>query len=401
MKVVIAPDSFKETLSAADAAAALAEGVLAACPSAVIDVCPMADGGEGTAAAMLAALGGEWIHADVYNALGSQVRARFAMLAPPERAVLPGELGVSAARARVMGDGEIAGRTAVLDMAAASGLALISGELRDPHRSTTYGTGQLIAAALDAGAREIIVALGGSATVDGGAGCAQALGAEFLDDADEPIVCGIANAGLEHLVQIDLSGLDSRLDEVTLRAACDVTNPLLGDRGAAAVYGPQKGATPEGVVTLERNLAQLAKVLREQLEVDVASWEGGGAAGGLGAGLAGLLGASLENGAALVAKTVDLAGRLRGADLCITGEGQLDTSTSFGKAPLAVAEDARIASVPCVCIPGVLGDNAPSEVFAEVLPLVDGEVTARAAMEQPELFLRRRAGDAVRRMLRG
>jgi glycerate kinase len=400
MKVVIAPDSYKESLWAAEAASALAEGVLAACPSAVIDVCPMADGGEGTAAAMLAALGGEWVRADVYNALGSQVRARLAMLGEPHSAVLPGEVGISAARGRALGDGEVAGRTAVLDMAAASGLALIDPERRDPFRATTFGTGQLIAAALDAGAREIIVALGGSATVDGGAGCAQALGAEFIDDVGEPIVCGIANGGLEHLARIDRSGLDPRLSEVTLRAACDVSNPLLGERGAAAVFGPQKGATPEGVVSLEKNLAQLARVMREQLDADVETLPGGGAAGGLGAGLAGLLGASLEKGAALVATTVDLAGRLRGADLCITGEGRLDASTAFGKAPLAVAEDARIAGVPCVCVPGCMGDEPPVEVFADVLALVDGEVTARAAMEQPEHFLRQRAGEAIRRMLR-
>ncbi len=397
MKVVIAPDSFKESLAAFDVAAALAEGVLSACPSAVIDVCPMADGGEGTAAAMLAALGGEWVHADVYNALGSQLRARFAMLATPQRAVLPGEVGISAARARATGEGEIAGRTAVLDMAAASGLAGVPRELRDPHRSTTFGTGQLIAAAIDAGAREIIVALGGSATVDGGAGCAQGLGAEFYDDAGEPIVCGIANADLEHLARIDLTGLDPRLGEVTLRAACDVTNPLLGDRGAAAVFGPQKGATPEGVVSLEKNLAKLAAIVNEQFDVDLTAMTGGGAAGGLGAGLAGLLGASLENGAALVAGTVDLAGRLRGADLCLTGEGCFDASTAYGKAPLAVAEDARIAGVPCVCIPGTAQPDAPTDAFADVLPLVAGEVSARAAMEQPELFLRRRAAEAMRR----
>ncbi|MFP4052292.1 MAG: glycerate kinase [Phycisphaerae bacterium] len=397
MKVVIAPDSFKESLAAPEVAEAIAQGVLAVAPDATVDLCPMADGGEGTTDAMVAATGGSFLYADVYDPLGKPIRARLGLLGEANQPVLPGELGVSAARAR-SGTGDGNAGTAVIEMAAASGLALVPPDLRDPLRTTTFGTGLLMLAALDAGVREIIVALGGSATVDGGSGCVQAMGGVFTDADGAPLVCGLAGGGLADLHAIDLSQLDPRLANVRVRAACDVMNPLLGEHGAAAVYAPQKGATPDAVLVLEQNLARFARVMVESLERNVADLPGAGAAGGMGAGLAGLLGASLERGGELVAETVGLARRLHGADLCITGEGCLDTSTRYGKTAMTVADFARIASVPCVCIPGRSASDAPAESFAAVRPLVDGNVSTRMAMEQPELLLKQRATEAVRTM---
>ncbi len=398
MKVVIAPDSFKESLSAANVAEALARGVLAAAPDATVDLCPMADGGEGTCDAMVAATGGSFLYADVFDPLGKPIRARLGLLGETSQPALPGELGVSAARSRV-GAGNGDARTAVIEMAAASGLALVPPDLRDPLRTTTFGTGLLMLAALDAGVREVIVALGGSATVDGGSGCAQALGAVFGDGDGVPLVCGLSGGGLADLHEIDLSQLDPRLADVRIRAACDVMNPLLGEHGAAAVYAPQKGATPDAVQMLEANLARFAEVIGESLGRAVTDLPGAGAAGGMGAGLAGLLGASLERGGELVAETVGLARRLHGADLCITGEGCLDASTRYGKTPMTVADFARIASVPCVCIPGRATPDAPAESFAMVRPLVDGNVSTRMALEQPELLLKQRASETLRALV--
>ena len=404
MKVVIAPDSFKETLDAAEVAEALAQGVLAAVPDAWIDLCPMADGGEGTVAAMVAATGGQFLTADVFNPLGSPIRARFGLLGSSRQPGLPGLLGVAAAASRADGEGtpieSTGGRAAVIEMAAASGLALVAPELRDPLRTTTFGTGQLIRAALDAGAAEIIVGVGGSATVDGGCGAAQALGVTFLGRDGEPAVCGLAGGGLADVARIDLSDRDERIAATRIRVACDVRNVLTGPDGAAAVYAPQKGATPEMVEQLEAGLVHLAGLIREQLGLDVAGLAGAGAAGGLGAGLVAFAAAMLEAGAELVAEAVGLGRRLRGADLCITGEGRLDASSAFGKTPVHVAALAAELGVPTVCIPGQAAEGAPSTAFADVLPLVTPNVTAAAAMDDPRRFLTLRAAEAARRFAR-
>ncbi len=373
MKVVIAPDSFKESLSAVKVAAALAEGVLQADPDANIDLCPMADGGEGTVEAMVAATGGELISADVFGPLGGPIRARFGLLG-----------------------GE---KTAVIEMAAASGLVLVPHEHRDPMRTTTFGTGQLILAALDAGASEILMGIGGSATVDGGCGCAQALGVVFTGCDGRPCVCGLSGGGLKDVRGIDTSSRDPRVAATRIRVACDVTNPLTGPEGAAAVYGPQKGATPEMVAELEAGLKHIAEVIRRELNADVLSLDGAGAAGGLGAGLVAFAGATLENGAEIIAEAVGLSRRLNDADLCITGEGRLDKSSRFGKTPVAVAAAAARASVPVVCIPGQVAADAPTELFAAVRPLVADEVTERLAIQQPQAFLKQRAAEVMRDLL--
>ena len=269
MKVVIAPDSFKESLPASEVAAALAAGVLDACPDAVVDLCPMADGGEGTVDAMVAAAGGEVLTADVFDPLGAPIRARFALLAASADAPLPGQLGLVAALQRADGEEPApGGGVAVIEMAAASGLALVSLDRRDPLRATSFGTGQLIIAALDSGARQIIVGLGGSGTTDGGCGCAQAMGVRFTGSGGEPTICGLGGGDLIDIDDFDISTRDARLAETQIRVACDVRNPLLGPNGAAAVYAPQKGATEEVVGMLEAGLSHLAAQIHSKLGQD-------------------------------------------------------------------------------------------------------------------------------------
>jgi len=402
MKVVIAPDSFKESLAGPEVAAAIAAGVVQAAPDAIVDLCPMADGGEGTIAAMVAATNGQFLSAEVFDPLGAPIRARFGLLGEPATANLPGEVGLLGAIGDTAGEGEPGSGedlTAVIEMAAASGLALVALDKRDPLLTTTFGTGQLILAALDAGARRILIGIGGSATVDGGCGCAQALGVVFTGGDGEPLICGIAGGGVRDVAGIDLSDRDPRVGEASIRVACDVTNPLTGPNGAARVYGPQKGANTETVERLEANLVHLAEVLRRRIGVDVEKLPGAGAAGGLGAGLVAFAGASLEPGAPLVAEAVALRRRLASADLCITGEGRLDAQSAFGKTAVTVAEIARDAGVPTLCIPGQLGEGAPSSSFAAVWPLAGGNITARQAMQNPVPLLQRRAADALRDFL--
>ena len=383
MKIVIAPDSFKESLSAAEVAAALAEGVRQACPETAIDLCPMADGGEGTVDAMVAATDGEVRSARMAGPLGEYLPARF------------GLLGRSA--------GAPDGKAAVIEMAAASGLDLLAPNQRNPMRTTTYGTGELIVAALDAGATDILVGIGGSATVDGGCGCAQAVGVAFTNAAGEPCVCGLAGGGLADIHAIDLAPRDPRIAAANVRVACDVTNPLTGPNGAAAVYGPQKGATPEMVRHLEAGLAHLADVIRRQLGADVEHLPGAGAAGGLGAGLVAFLGARIQRGVEIVADAVGLRARLAGADLCITGEGRLDAQSLAGKTAVGVARLARELAVPVLCVPGQAEPGLDhAGLFAAVRPLAAADaVTVADALQRPKQLLAARAREAVERFFSG
>ncbi|HUS92646.1 MAG TPA: glycerate kinase [Phycisphaerae bacterium] len=370
MRIVIAPDSFKECLSAAEVAAALAEGARDACPDARIELCPMADGGEGTVAAMVAATGGEARSVRVSGPLGEPRTA---------------ELGL-------LGDG----RTAVIEMAAASGLDLVPPARRNPMLTTTRGTGELIRAALDAGAGEVLVGIGGSATVDGGCGCAQALGVRFLDASGAACAPGLGGGALAGIRRIDLAGRDPRVAEARFRVACDVTNPLTGPDGAAAVYGPQKGATPEMVQRLDAGLAHLAGLIRRDLGVDVEPLPGAGAAGGLGAGLVAFLGAELRRGVVIVAEAVRLAQRLAGADLCLTGEGRFDRQSLSGKTAVGVARVARDAAVPVICIPGQAEAGLDhGGLFADVRPLVAGDVRVAEALARPRDLLRLRVAEAL------
>lgn len=340
MKIVIASDSFKECLAAHEVCAAIAEGVRRAVPECEIVEVPMADGGQGTVEAMVRATGGEFRQATVTGPLGDPVDARYG----------------------VLGDRS----TAVIEMASASGLEMIPRDRRDPLRATTYGTGELIRHALDAGIRKILIGIGGSATNDGGAGMAQALGYSLLDADGNPI--GPGGGSLSSLAAIDASARDPRLDQVEIEVACDVTNPLTGLQGASAVYGPQKGATPDMVQQLDANLQHFAEIVRRDLGVDVEQVPGSGAAGGLGGGLLAFCQARLGRGVELVIETVQLKRSLEGADLCITGEGALDHSSQFGKTAVGVAEVCKQVSVPAVALAGA--------VRPEARPVLDMGVTA-------------------------
>lgn len=330
MKVVVAPDDYKGALAASDAARAIADGVRSAAPDADIVVLPVADGGDGTAETLARATGGRMVDAAAHDALGRPLRAELA----------------------ITGDGA----AAIIEMAQASGLALLPPGERRATEASTYGTGELIRAALDAGVNRLIVAIGGSATSDGGAGMAQALGARFLDGAGKELPPG--GAALACLEHIDTGGLDERLRGVEVLVACDVDNPLTGPDGAAHVYGPQKGATPEEVRILDAALERYAAVIRRDLGVDVRELPGAGAAGGLGAGLVAFLGARLEPGSDMVLDLLDFDAAVADADLVITGEGRADAQTARGKAPAAVARRAARHGVPVVMLAGRIGEGA-------------------------------------------
>jgi glycerate kinase len=330
MRFVIAPDSFKGSASAREVAQAIAEGLKAALPDAVCDLVPMADGGEGTVDALVAATGGRIVSVRVTGPLGEPVDAFFGIL----------------------GDGE----TAVIEMAAAAGLHLVPPEKRNPMVTTTYGVGELMRAALDAGCRRLIIGIGGSATNDGGAGMAQALGVRLLDEQGNEI--GFGGGALERLARLDLSDFDRRVWDAEILVACDVTNPLTGPNGASAVYGPQKGATPEMVRQLDANLRHYAAVLQRDLGVEVETVAGAGAAGGLGAGLLAFCRAQLRQGVELVIHAVRLPERVQKADLVITGEGCLDFQTGFGKVPHGVAQVAKRYGKSVIALVGQLGEGA-------------------------------------------
>lgn len=328
-KIVIAPDSFKETLSASEVAAIIAEAMGERFPDAELLQVPVADGGEGTLDALIDATGGQRYQREVRSPLGRRIEASWGML----------------------GDGE----TAVIEMAAASGLALVPAAERNPMLTSTWGTGQLIAHALDLGARRFILAIGGSATNDGGSGMLAALGARFLDIGGQALPEG--GAALRQLASIDLSQLDRRLADCEFEVACDVTNPLTGERGASAIFGPQKGATPEMVAELDLALCHYASIIRQQLGKDVEHAPGSGAAGGMGAAALAFFNARLRRGIDIVLDATRLADKLAGADLVITGEGRLDGQTVFGKTPFGVTELARQQNIPVIAIGGCLGDG--------------------------------------------
>ena len=329
MKIIIAPDSFKESVSASRCAQAIKAGFVSIFPQAECVCLPIADGGEGTVEAMVEATDGKMVMLPVMGPMGDFVGAFY---------------GLS-------GDGQ----TAFIEMAAASGLMLVPAGERNPLRATSYGTGELIRHALDAGVRHIILGIGGSATVDGGMGMAQALGARFLDERGESV--GLGGGALQRLVKIDLSDLDPRLHDCRIEVACDVDNPLLGERGAAAVFGPQKGACIEMVAVLERGLQNYARVMLAATGQDVAPMVGGGAAGGMGAAARVFLNATLKSGIDIVLEAVHLEEALRDADLVITGEGRIDSQTIGGKAPIGVARIAKKYDIPVIGIAGVLGDG--------------------------------------------
>ena len=327
MKIIIAPQGFKATISGLEAARAIARGVAAAAPDAETVLAPVADGGDGTLNALVDGTGGQVFTSTVTGPLGHPVEAQWG----------------------VMGDG----RTAVIEMALASGLALVPPRRRNPRITTTAGTGEILREALDRGYDRIIVGLGGSATNDGGAGMASALGVRFLDSAGNPLPAGgSALAKLEH---VEAGSLHSGVLDATIIAATDVTNPLCGPEGASAIFGPQKGASPEMVQELDAALANYARVLAQDLGRDVSEHPGAGAAGGLGAGLMAFTGATLRSGIDMVCDVLGFNDLLEDADLVITGEGRADHSTIYNKAPVGVARHAQAHGVPTVLLAGGLG----------------------------------------------
>ncbi len=371
MRVVIAPQALKGSLTAAEVGQAIALGVQAVYPQAHVDVVPVADGGEGTVQALVDATGGEIVWQTVTGPLGSSVSAFLGLL----------------------GDGT----TAAIEMAACAGLPLVPQAQRNPRITTTYGVGELLLTAIERGRRHFIVGIGGSATNDGGAGMAQALGASLLTEQGTAIARG--GAALTTLAHISLEKLDPRLQECTFEVACDVTNPLCGPMGASAVYGPQKGATPEMVEQLDAALDHYAQLLERDLGQSVRDIPGSGAAGGLGAGLIAFLHATLRPGAQLVLEAVKLETCMQTANLVITAEGQIDEQTAYGKSVGAVAALAKRHGLPVLALAGGLG-NGYQKVYElgvdGIAVLPSGPMTLDYAMEHAAEL----TSEATERMLR-
>ncbi len=371
MRIVVAPQALKGSLTAVEAGQAISIGIQTIYPQAEIQVIPMADGGEGTVQAFVTATGGKIIPQTVTGPLGQTVQAFYGIL----------------------GDG----KTAVIEMAACAGLPLLKPEQRDPRLTTTYGVGELIRAALDQGCRSFLIGIGGSATNDGGAGMAQALGAVLLTDEGKPIARG--GRALSTLASISLERMDPRLQECSFDVACDVTNPLCGPQGASAIYGPQKGATPEIVEQLDAALSHYAAILQRDLHCSVAQQPGAGAAGGLGAGLMAFLHATLRPGAQILIEALQLEKHIRQADLVITAEGQIDSQTMYGKTIAAIAHLAKQYHVPVIALAGSLSPDH-HVVYdlgidaINVLP--SGPMSLDAAMEQAASLLTQATERALR-----
>jgi glycerate kinase len=362
--ILIAPDSFKGSLSAHEVAIAIEQGVIGVFPDARILRHPISDGGEGLVKIVTPQLGGKLLTTNVSGPLpGQRVDAMW---------------GFAADRS-----------TAIIEMAEAAGLPLVPVDQRDPKVTTTFGVGELIKAGLDAGAKSIIVGIGGSATNDGGAGMAEALGVRFLDATGKQIARG--GAALEKLARIDLTGKDPRLGAVEVLVACDVQNALCGPEGASAVYGPQKGASLTDVELLDRALERYGTIIRSTIGIDVLSIPGGGAAGGLGAGLVAFCGATLKRGIDLFFELTGFEDRLKEVDLVITGEGRIDPQVKFGKALAGVIDVARRHGVPTIAVVGAVDGPRESfvnrEFLAELEPLANGETSVSEAMKNASVLL--------------
>lgn len=371
MKVLISPQSYKGSLAALEVAEAMLKGLREIWPAEEYEVVPIADGGEGTVEALVTATRGVFREAQVEDPLGRPIRARWGML----------------------GDG----RTAVIEMAAASGLPLLQRSERNPMITSTFGTGQLIRAALDAGAAKLIVGIGGSATNDGGAGMAHALGVRFLDTNGRYLSRG--GRSLQKLGHIDTSRLDPRLKQVEVIVASDVTNSLYGPEGASRIYGPQKGASPRGVELLDNALQRYAQVLETDLGIHVATTPGAGAAGGLGAGLMAFAGATMKRGVDLIFEAMDFDRHLDWADIVFTGEGRIDEQDVFGKAPIVVAQRAAARSLPVIIIVGSIGKGygaCYSHGVQAVLSIMNRPMTIERAVMQTKTLITETAAEAAR-----
>ncbi|WNK19730.1 glycerate kinase [Halomonas piscis] len=371
MHVLLCPDSFKDALGAQDAADAMARGIKRALPEARTETCPLADGGEGSLEALIMATGAERRSVGVQDALGRPATATW------------GWLGAE--------------RTAFIELAEASGLQQLKPAERDARTTTTYGVGELFGAALDAGAKKALLLLGGSATNDAGAGMLAALGARLLDADGKALAPG--GAALAELDTLDLSGLDPRLAALQVEAAVDVDNPLLGERGASAVFGPQKGASPEAVKELDTALGHFADVSAEALSQDDRHLEGAGAAGGMGFAARAFMGATLKPGIDMIMEQAGMAERLKQADLVITGEGKLDGQSLSGKTPIGVSRAGKAAGKPVVVLAGSLGDGwraCHDEGVTAAFALADGPITLEDAVARTAELLTDRCESIVR-----
>ncbi|OVE79240.1 glycerate kinase [bacterium I07] len=331
MKIVLAPDSFKESLSAADVCKAMQIGIERVSKDLQIESIPMADGGEGTVQALVASTDGEFIDEEVVGPLGGIIKAQYGIL----------------------GDGE----TAVIEMAEASGLQLVPLSARNPLKTTTYGTGQLMLSALEKGCRKIIMGIGGSATTDCGAGMAQALGTMFYNDEGSEIKTHMTGELMRQVASIDLKGRDGRLKQAEITVACDVDNPLLGPRGAVMIYSPQKGATPDQLEILENYMIHFIEIAEKTISREIRGIPGTGAAGGLGAGLIAFADARLRPGVKLVMEACNFSDRIRNASLILSGEGRVDVQTAYGKTISGVTRAAKKQDIPVVVLGGSIGEG--------------------------------------------
>ncbi|WP_158736800.1 glycerate kinase [Alteribacillus sp. YIM 98480] len=362
MQIILAPDSFKGSLSSPDVGAAIKKGVEAAVPEASVKVMPLADGGEGTVDALVRGTNGSFFKTAVQGPLGERVEATWGIL----------------------GDG----KTAVIEMAEASGLPLVEKNRLNPLQASTYGTGQLIETALDHGCTKVILGIGGSATNDGGAGMASALGIQFLDKNGEELPAG--GESLLYLDQIVTDNLDPRLQQTEIMVACDVTNPLCGPNGASEIYGPQKGAAPDMIKTLDKALLHYANMIKEQLSINIIDVPGSGAAGGLGGGLLAFLNGELRPGIDIVLEVIEIEKELQRADLVITGEGKTDKQTTFGKAPMGVGQRAQRTRIPVICISGSLAhgyEQLEKHGIQACFSILDEPKTLEEAMNETDRLI--------------
>ncbi len=370
MKIIIAPDSFKGSLTAQEVADAVEKGLKKADSTLEIVKVPVADGGEGTVAALLTAAGGKLVKAEVKDPLLNNMTAGYAILAD--------------------------GQTAVIEMAAASGLVLVPQDKRNPWYTTTYGTGQLFIDALNKGCRKFIIGLGGSATNDGGSGFLKALGIKFLNETGQDT--GYGGQSLPPIRFLDISGLDPRLKECEITAACDVTNPLCGTEGASAVFGPQKGADENMIKILDKALHNYGQLLEKAFHAPVLEVPGAGAAGGFGAALI-ALGAKVERGIDIIIAVAALDEKLADADLVITGEGSIDYQTAFGKTPFGVASLAKKHNIPVIALAGNIGVRAEelyAKGFDSLFAICEGPISLEESMVNAEILLEKTAERIMR-----
>jgi glycerate kinase len=374
VKIIIAPDSFKGCLSALEVASAIQKGIGNIDSSIETILVPMADGGEGTVQSLVDATGGIIIEHSVHDPLFREIKSFYG----------------------IMGDG----KTAVIEMAAASGLPLLRPEERNPLKTTSFGTGELIKDAINRGCKEIILGLGGSATNDGGIGMAQALGVRFHDE--QGIEVGSGGGELMKIETVDYSGIDPRLNDVEFIAACDVENPLCGEKGASNVYGRQKGATDNDVNFLDSGLSHFARIIENKTGLNLKDYPGAGAAGGLGFGVMIFLKGKLERGIDIVARITKLAEKMAGADLVITGEGQIDFQTAHGKTPFGVAKLAKEQNIPVVAIAGSLGENYQQlydKGFDAIFSIINKPMTLEKAFEKSGELLENIAESIIRLLI--